>query len=163
MMPRIPWWKGLRGEWLVVAQVPLFALAVFGPRTWLGWPSWTFPYTLLGSIAGGVLIPAGVLLVITGILSLGANITPLPYPRDRATLVETGPYRLVRHPMYSGGVLMAFGWAFWVHGWLTIGYAAILFVFFDAKSRIEERWLKERFSEYAAYQKRVRKLVPFIY
>ncbi len=58
---------------------------------------------------------------------------------------------------------MAFGWAFWVHSWLTIGYAVLFLVFFDVKSRLEERWLKERFSGYDAYQKRVRKLIPFVY
>jgi protein-S-isoprenylcysteine O-methyltransferase Ste14 len=48
-------------------------------------------------------------------------------------------------------------------GWLTIGYAIILLVFFDIKSRREERWLSEKFSGYAAYQKRVRKLIPLLY
>jgi len=105
----------------------------------------------------------GGLLAVAGIFGLGANLTALPYPKDEATLVETGPYRLVRHPIYSGVILMAFGWALWVHGWLTIGYAIILFVFFDVKSRREEQWLKGKFPDYAAYQKRVRKLIPFVY
>ena len=80
-----------------------------------------------------------------------------------ATLVVAGAYRLVRHPIYSGLAAMAFGWGMWVHGWLTLGYALILFVFFDCKSRREERWLREKFPEYAAYQRRVRKLIPFVY
>ena len=58
---------------------------------------------------------------------------------------------------------MVCGWAGWIHGWLTVVYALGLLVFFDAKTRVEERWLKERFSSYAAYQKRVRKLIPFVY
>lgn len=162
-MSQTPWWKGTRGEWYVFAQVALFVLVVFGPRTWSGWPTWTFPYTQFGSIGSGVLLLMGVCLVVAGIFKLGANLTAVPYPKEQATLVETGPYQLVRHPMYSGAIFMAFGWAFWVHGWLTIGYAIILFVFFDVKSRREEQWLKEKFSGYVAYQKRVRKLIPFVY
>ena len=41
-----------------------------------------------------------------------------------------GPHhRLVRHPIYSGGIFVAFGWALWVRGWLTLAYALILFVY----------------------------------
>jgi protein-S-isoprenylcysteine O-methyltransferase Ste14 len=156
-----PWWKGARGEGYVGVQIALFALVVFGPRT--GGLAWTFPYTFLGSIGGALLILTGGLLAVAGIFKLGPNLAAVPYPKDQATLVETGPYRLVRHPIYSGGILMAFGWAFWVHGWLTIGYAIILMVFFDVKSRREEQWLQEKFPGYNAYQKRVRKLIPLIY
>lgn len=162
-MSQTPWWKGARGEWYVVIQFALFALVIFGPRTWPGWPTWTFPWTLLGSIGGGILLLMGGLLTLAGIFRLGANLTAVPYPKEQSTLIETGPYALVRHPIYSGVILMAFGGAFWVHGWLTIGYAVILLVFFDIKSRREEQWLKEKFSGYAAYQKRVHKLIPFIY
>jgi protein-S-isoprenylcysteine O-methyltransferase Ste14 len=163
MTSNIPWWKGPRGEWYVVIQVILFGLVIFGPRTLSGWPAWTYPFTLLGSIIGGVLIAAGGFLIMAGIFKLGVNLTAVPYPKEQATLVETGPYQIVRHPIYSGGIFMAFGWALWIHGWLTIVYAAILLIFFDIKSRREEGWLKEKFAGYAGYQKRVRKLIPFIY
>ena len=98
-----------------------------------------------------------------GIFKLGPNLTPVPFPKPEATLVETGPYGFVRHPMYSGAVMIALGWALWVHGWLTIGYAIALFLLFDVKSRREEKWLIERFSGYESYQRRVRKLIPYIY
>jgi protein-S-isoprenylcysteine O-methyltransferase Ste14 len=65
--------------------------------------------------------------------------------------------------MYSGAILIAFGWALLIHNWLAIGTALVLFVLFDIKSRREEAWLKEKFPGYVAYQQRVRKLVPLIY
>jgi protein-S-isoprenylcysteine O-methyltransferase Ste14 len=162
-MSQTPWWKGARGEWYVVAQVVLFGLVLLGPRTGLGWPMWVSPYTWFGSIGGGILLALGGLLTLAGIFRLGTNLTPVPYPKDRAELVETGPYQLVRHPIYGGAILMAFGWALWGHGWLTVVYAVILLVFFDLKARREEQWLKEKFPGYEDYQKRVRKLIPFIY
>jgi protein-S-isoprenylcysteine O-methyltransferase Ste14 len=87
----------------------------------------------------------------------------LPFPKDGADLVQTGPFALVRHPMYSGGLVLAVGWALCVQSWLTLGYAIALFVFLDAKSRREERWLAEKFPAYASYRRRVRKLIPFVY
>lgn len=162
-MSKLNWWKGARGEWYVVIQVVLFGLVAFGPRTWSGWLTWSSPYTQIGSILGSFLLIAGGFLVFAGIFSLGANLTAVPYPKEKAALVETGPYQFVRHPMYSGAVFMAFGWAFWVHGWLTLAYALILLLFFDLKSRQEEKWLQEKFTGYRTYQKRVRKLIPFVY
>jgi protein-S-isoprenylcysteine O-methyltransferase Ste14 len=157
------WWRGARGEWLVVAQVALIALVFLGPRTVVGQPAWPFPFARACPIAGGILMVAGGLLLLAGAVRLGPGLTPLPYPKDGATLVQTGPFALVRHPMYSGGLLAAFGWALLVQGWLTVGYVIVLFVFLDLKSRREERWLTERFPTYPGYQRRVRKLVPFVY
>jgi len=162
-MTQTPWWKGARGEWYVVAQLALIGLVFFGPQTWNGLPTWTYPFDQLGSIAGVVLLLVGGLLLVAGIVRLGANLTAVPYPKEESTLVETGPYGIVRHPMYSGGIILSFGWALLVHGWLTVGYAIILFLFFDIKSRREEQWLREKFSGYKAYQKRVRKLIPLVY
>jgi protein-S-isoprenylcysteine O-methyltransferase Ste14 len=158
-----PWWKGSRGAWYLVVQAGLFLLLVFGPRTWQGVPEWGTPYMRLGSIGGGVLFLAGVLLAAIGAVNLGRNLTPLPQPKENGTLIVTGAYRFVRHPIYSGITFMAFGWGLWLHSWLTIGYALLLFAFFDIKSRREERWLVEKFPEYAAYRSRVRKLIPFVY
>jgi protein-S-isoprenylcysteine O-methyltransferase Ste14 len=139
------------------------ALIVLGPRTWNGWPSMPFPEGRLVSLAGLALLLGGGGLIATGALKLGSALTPLPHPGARAVLHEAGVYRVVRHPMYCGAILAAFGWALLSHGWLTILYAAAAFVFIDVKVRREEKWLLERFPEYEGYQRRVRKFVPFVY
>ena len=158
-----PWWKGTRGEWLVVAQVVLIGLVFLGPRSVAGYPAWPFPFADACPVVGGVLMVLGGGLLVAGLVRLGRGLTPLPYPKDGAELVQTGPFALVRHPMYGGGLVMALGWALYVRGWLTLGYVLALFVFLDAKSRREERWLAVKFPGYAAYQQRVRKLIPFVY
>ena len=162
-MSKLHWWKGARGEWYVVIQLVLFGLVAFGPRTWWGWSDWSLPFKNFGSIVGSVLLPSGFLLLLAGIFKLGPNLTAVPYPKDGSILLQTGPFGLVRHPIYCGAILMAFGWGLLVHGWMTIAYALILLVFFDLKSRREEIWLGEKFSGYHTYQKRVRKLIPFVY
>jgi protein-S-isoprenylcysteine O-methyltransferase Ste14 len=157
------WWRGHRGEWYVVLQFVLFALVAAGPSTWNGHPAWPFPDGWVMSAAGAVLIAGGAALAIAGAWQHGAGIQALPYPREDAAALYTGPYRLVRHPIYSGAVCIAFGWAIWRRGWLTLVYAALLFLLFDAKARREERWLVEKFPSYAGYRRRVRKLLPFLY
>jgi protein-S-isoprenylcysteine O-methyltransferase Ste14 len=161
MATQTPWWRGARGEYWVIAQGVLFVLIAVGPRTAPRLPAW--PPSLLGTVTGLVLMLIGGALSVSALVRLGPNLTPLPYPKDDSTLVETGPYAIVRHPIYSGLILGGFGWAITVHSLLTLAYAIGLLVFFDLKSRREERWLSEKFAGYAGYRMRVRKLVPFVY
>ena len=158
-----PWWRNERGEWYVVVQVVLLTLIGFGPRTLPGLPAWSAPWTTIGTWLGLALMIAGAALSVGGILKLGNNLTALPYPKDGSMLVDQGPYAVVRHPIYSGLILGAFGWGLWLHAWLTLAFALGLLVLFDLKLRREERWLCERYPEYAEYQKRVKKLVPWVW
>jgi protein-S-isoprenylcysteine O-methyltransferase Ste14 len=159
---RQPWWKGSRGEWLVVLQVALMALVFFGPRALGGWTA-ELPFPRACRMLGPVLMLAGGALLLAGLIRLGPGLTPLPYPKDNATLVDSGPYGLVRHPMYSGGIGLSIGWALLVCSWLTLAYVVVVFVFLDQKSRREETWLSGRFPGYRDYQRRVRRLIPFLY
>ncbi len=162
-MTQAHWWQGKRGEWYVVIQVILFLVVLLAPRTLPGLPAWSSPLNWIGFIGGAILVFTGGLLSLAGVLRLGSSLTAVPYPKEDATMVDSGPYRLVRHPIYSGIILAAFGWALFVNGWLTLVYALILFIFFDIKSRREERWLSQKYQNYPVYQKRVHKLIPFVY
>ena len=157
------WWQGKRGEWYVVGQGALFALVLLGPRTFPGLPDWPSAARLPALLTGAVLLLAGALLAGAGAASLGGNLTPLPRPKDDAHLVETGAYRLVRHPIYGGIIFLSYGWGLVSRGWLTLGYASLVLLFLDLKSRREERWLREKYPGYDAYRQRVRKLIPYIY
>jgi protein-S-isoprenylcysteine O-methyltransferase Ste14 len=161
--PRPAWWKNTRGEWFVVFQTFLFALIAFGP----GWidvrPDLPDGWRIAAMVAGLALGGIGLALAVAGLWWLGDNLSALPHPKDDATLVQSGPYRVVRHPIYSGLIVGALGWALMNTSLLTLVYAVILLAFFDIKSRREERWLARKFPDYAAYQARVAKLIPFIY
>lgn len=148
---------GKRGEGWVLLQFILLAVIALAPLVepvhlpaWLVWP-------------GFVLMAAGGLLGLVAVLHLGENITAFPKPLERGQLVTGGAYGIVRHPIYAGLIVAAIGWALWNTGLVTLALAIVLFFFFDLKSRQEERWLAEKYAGYAAYQQRVRKLVPWIY
>jgi protein-S-isoprenylcysteine O-methyltransferase Ste14 len=94
------------------------------------------------------------------VATLGSNVTPLPKPKDEGTLVRTGLYAHMRHPIYTAFDLLAFGWALATASLPRLLLAVMLAAFFDAKANREEAWLVERFPEYPAYRKRVGKFLP---
>jgi protein-S-isoprenylcysteine O-methyltransferase Ste14 len=157
------WWKGERGEWYVVLQFVLFAIIFAAPFLTQQWSGWSEPWDTIGRVLGILLMGIGGVLILGGLASLGRNLAAVPHPKEDASLVEQGAYKIVRHPIYSGIILGSFGWALLMNSVLTLLLAAILFLFFDIKSRREEQWLSDKFNDYAAYQQRVRKLLPFIY
>ncbi|MBP1635110.1 MAG: isoprenylcysteine carboxyl methyltransferase [Acidobacteria bacterium] len=158
-----PWWAGKRGEWYVLAQAGLFLLVVLGPRTapWL--PAWPGFAPRVWPVLGLVLMSAGFLWVVAGAAQMGSSLTALPCPKRGGTLIDSGAFAFVRHPMYCGGIWVAVGLALYTQGLLTLLNAVVLAAFFDVKATREERWLVAAFPGYAAYRKRVPKLIPFLY
>ncbi len=108
-------------------------------------------------------IAAGGMLALRGAWDLRPSLSPFPRPIDGAPLVESGVYRLVRHPIYSGLVLAGLGWGVLSGSILALLAAGLLFVLFAAKSRREETWLREAHPGYAAYAARTKRLVPWLY
>jgi protein-S-isoprenylcysteine O-methyltransferase Ste14 len=162
-MTPAPWWKGTRGEWFVIVQMVLFGLIALAPLAQWGAPGWLAPWGLAARGVGLALGLAGGLLALAGLLGLGRNLSALPHPKDDAEMVEHGPYRLVRHPIYGGLLLGAFGWGLLANSGLTLALAAALLVLFELKTRREEAQLVNKFPAYAGYQRRARKFFPFIY
>jgi len=131
-------------------------------------PSW-FGHAITGSLAstliyaGLVLMVTGALLTSAGVVTLGRWLTPFPQPLPESQLRTTGAYALVRHPLYSGILLMACGWSLYSTSVAGLAFDVVLFVFFDRKAAREEIWLAKKFAGYATYRGRVKKLVPWIY
>jgi protein-S-isoprenylcysteine O-methyltransferase Ste14 len=164
-VPVARWWKGERGEWYVVAQAALFLLILFGPATASWLPAWPAGAGPASSLLGMILLVGGCVWIIAGGVQLasGRSLSALPCPTRTATLIDTGVFALVRHPMYSGAICAVVGCALWSQEILMLVYSGLLTVLFDLKASREERALGDMFPAYAAYKRRVRKLVPFIY
>src|SRR5581483_2242574 len=149
---------GPRGEGWVIGQFVIGAailVSTFFTRVEI---------PLFAQIIGGALLVIGAVIAGLGLITLGANLTPFPKPKEGAHfLVTQGVYRIVRHPIYCGIVSGAFGWTLWWGTLSGIVLALALFLWFDLKSRFEERWLVEKYPDYALYQARVKRLIPFVY
>ena len=103
------------------------------------------------------------MLLVAGVVGLGSSLTPFPKPSEGSTLRMSGAYRLVRHPIYGGSMLVALGWSL-LSSPLALFATAILALLFELKSRHEESMLMVRFPEYEAYQRRVRwRFVPGVH
>jgi protein-S-isoprenylcysteine O-methyltransferase Ste14 len=112
---------------------------------------------------GQILFYSGIVIAIWAAILLGPNLTPLPKPKPSGEFIQSGLYRFVRHPIYFGVILVCFGWAGIEQTLYTLVLAIILLIFFDLKSRQEEIWLTEKFSEYDVYKQNTKKLIPFLY
>lgn len=143
---------GPRGEGWVALQVVLLlgiVAAAIGGRSW---PDAAAP---LRVVAGALLLLAGAVLVGAGSRTLGPSLTPLPRPREDSAFLDDGVYRLVRHPIYGGVLLIATGVSLLASP-LALLPTALLVVLFEGKARREEAWLLERYEGYGEYRERVR-------
>lgn len=96
--------------------------------------------------------------------TLGSNWSSTVTVKQDHELIVRGPYRLVRHPIYTGFLLALTGTAIAVgeiRAFIGVGFAFTTFLW---KSAAEEKFMREEFSdEYAQYSQRVRRLIPFVF
>ena len=146
-----------RGGWWVVAQSGLMmAVLAAGPLTSGGWADGNGWCRLL---AWG-LFGLGAGLGISGVWALRGNRTIFPRPQAGSSLVTRGIYRWVRHPLYASLMSLSVGWGLFWGSWPTLLAGLVLTVFLRMKAGHEERWLGERFPEYAVYAREVRRFIP---
>ena len=141
----------MAGQGVLLTAVALLAVGFRGGG---------FPIVVMTGIA---LMLVGASVALAGAMALGRNLTPFPKPADSAQLVRHGIYAVIRHPLYTSVIAVAIGWALVWQSWPALLVAAMLIPFFHAKAHHEERWLREKFPEYAEYEKRVRRFIPWIY
>jgi protein-S-isoprenylcysteine O-methyltransferase Ste14 len=107
---------------------------------------------------GGVLVIAGAGLAAWGARSLGPSLTPGTEPLPDASLVISGAYSHVRHPIYGGLVLLLAGYTLaWSNWTLALLVGVLARWYFGRKARVEERWLRQHYPAYRAYMVHVRR------
>jgi protein-S-isoprenylcysteine O-methyltransferase Ste14 len=151
---------GPRGEGWTLTQVALmFAIILAG----VAGPAWPGDASWFRRGLGTLIAIAGAILLAGGMAGIRHSLTPFPRPLDHARLQVGGAYRLVRHPIYGGLILIALAWAL-ISSPLVVVVTVALVLVLEAKSRLEESMLEERFPEYDAYRRRVRwRFVPGVH
>lgn len=135
--------------------VPARAVGFLGDRILPAAP-WQF------ALAAG-LTAAGLLFSVWARRYLGSNWSATVTIKHDHELVTGGPYRIVRHPIYTGLLLALLGSAIALGQWRGFLAVAIAFIALWRKLRLEEQWMRQQFGEvYTAYSRRVAALVPFV-
>jgi protein-S-isoprenylcysteine O-methyltransferase Ste14 len=152
-----------RGTAWVVVQAVLLAAIFLAPARIGEFVIISEPLATIMVIMGLVIGVIGLLLIAAAGRDLGPALSVFPRPVSGGQLARDGVYRVVRHPMYSGVILSALGWAVFRNSVPAILLTLVLVVFFDRKAAQEEVWLAQKYAGYATYKQRTRKLIPFIY
>ena len=129
---------------------------------WVEWATWTLPeWARWGGAAGA----AGTIPLVFWLLrSLGKNITPTVVTRKEHTLVTSGPYRWVRHPLYVVGTGFWLSLSLLTAIWLLTVMAVFGFFLMFLRTPLEEARLAEKFGEeYRAYCRRTGRFFPKLF
>lgn len=121
------------------------------------------PDNIIAEAAGIIITAAGVGFAILARIHLGKNWSGQPSIRVDHRIIRTGPYSIVRHPIYTGLLTGIAGTAIATGSVTAACLLVIILIVFVLKIRIEERFLLEEFGEeYARYKREVKGLVPFV-
>jgi protein-S-isoprenylcysteine O-methyltransferase Ste14 len=144
-----------RTAWLLVlGQFVLLALIVLLPRA----DAWTLPVAVVHLTQVAAVV--GIVLMVVAGTALGRGLTATPLPNARAQLRTGGLYRFVRHPIYSGLLLLAVAVTLTSDSLWAAAACVGLVVLINIKARWEERHLTERFPAYAAYAACTPRFIP---
>lgn len=112
-------------------------------------------------VAGVVLTYLGLPLTIWSRARLGRFWSAVVALKRDHRLIQSGPYRVVRHPLYSGIILAAIGLAICVTTWSSLLGAALLLICFERRAHKEDALLATEFgAEFEAYRQRTGRLIP---
>jgi protein-S-isoprenylcysteine O-methyltransferase Ste14 len=129
------------------------------------WPAATLPQGESFAYAGVFLFVAGLFLRWWAIITLGRFFTVDVTIEKDHELVERGPFRVVRHPSYTGVLLAFVGFALTLRNWAALLVILVpIFASFIRRMNVEEEALSRALgSRYADYMRRTKRLVPFVY
>ena len=153
-----PWWKGAALRLLLVTVAIMLTRTLRIHQIFAVHPS-----SIAMNIFGIVLCVAGLAFAVWARVNLGRNWgTPMSL-KEGHELVTTGPYRVVRHPIYTGILVATVGTGFVVNMvWLL--FSAVICTYFVYSARTEERLMMQTFPDrYPEYKKRTNALIPFVW
>ncbi len=118
-------------------------------------------------VNGFVLISIQVLAIFLGLWAIYVmrigNFNIVPEPVENGVLRESGPYQLIRHPMYTSILLFAIPELIYYFTWWRFLLFILLLISLIAKLTYEESRLLQEYSGYGDYRKKTKRLIPFVF
>lgn len=110
---------------------------------------------------GAAIVAAGLAFTVWARVCLGRNWSGTVTVKEDHELVRSGPYRYVRHPIYTGLLLAFVGCAIALDEWRGLLAIAIMYAALWRKLKLEERWMVEQFGDaYLRFRSEVPALIP---
>jgi protein-S-isoprenylcysteine O-methyltransferase Ste14 len=152
-------WPLLIGVRLLGLLTIMFTFGWLAKPVWFAWASYSVPHTARWVVVIG--LAGSVAWLIWMFHTLGRNLTDTVVTRRDAYLVDYGPYRFVRNPMYTGILLLGMSLGLALGTWLLPLAASFMFTLLALRTRKEEQYLIERFGDqYRSYMQRVGRFFP---
>jgi len=144
---------------MAIALTLLFSSRLrMGPLAWRAFPPSGIP-----AVVGLALTIGGIVFAIWARFYLGGNWSSMVTLKQDHTFIRTGPYAIVRHPIYAGLLLALFGTAIELGEFGGFLGVILAFAAWLAKARIEESFLRLQFGgAYVQYSQQVKTLIPFV-
>jgi len=144
----------------LLLAVLLFAVPRWAPRFL---KERFLPHGNLPWLVGTLLVAAGLGFSVWARRHLGRNWSAHVVVKEDHALVRTGPYRHLRHPIYSGLLVAFLGTAITIGEWRGVVAFLLMLLSFGIKGRAEEGLMRQTFPEYAQYQRESAAIIPFIW
>ncbi len=141
---------------LVLVSIQLLLLILYAVDC-----NWSLGVSHWAKIISLIIAISGLMVVLIAIVQLNRNLSPFPTPKKKAILLQTGLYKIVRHPIYSGLIVFFFGYGFYKDSGYKIIVAVLFVVLFHFKTRYEEQQLQNKFKDYQSYKVKTYKFFPF--
>ena len=150
-----------RASYVVLLVLAAWLLSGVGVPAILKVRLW--PQTLAVLVSGTIIVALGLGFAIWARRHLGGNWSGEVTVKDDHELVRSGPYRFVRHPIYTGILIAILGTGATIGEWRVVLSLIFAFLSFYRKAMLEERWMTETFGRaYDDYRRRVAALIPFL-
>jgi protein-S-isoprenylcysteine O-methyltransferase Ste14 len=113
---------------------------------------------------GVLFMYGGIVLRLCAVITLGAYFTTAVATVHEQHVVMRGPYRYIRHPSYTGFLLILVGFGLCVGNWLSpLVMVGVALIGFSYRIRVEERMLQEHLGQpYRTYMERTKRLIPYV-
>jgi protein-S-isoprenylcysteine O-methyltransferase Ste14 len=117
------------------------------------------------AVTGTIVFLSGLILRVAAFITLGLGFRPVVSSARNEAVVQRGVYRIIRHPSYTGMILIYAGISLCLLNWVLLLISAAGFsALYIWRVHLEEKVLVSRFGkEYSDYQKKTRKFIPYVY
>ena len=158
-------WREPMGRRLMHGIPFLLAAALIIPPNprWGALTGHYMPVTFASTMAGTLLVAFGLGFAVWARRHLGRDWSGTITLKEDHKLVQSGPYRYIRHPIYTGLLLGFAGTAIAVDEWRSLIATGLFTLGALIRCRVEERAMAETFSDYIEYRRHTWALIPYIY